>query len=93
LRHVLNEVLPHSPLRRAKTAFRVPAATWLRRPLAPLLRRQVESGSLYRDGWFKREPIARMVEEHTSGRSDWTHILWPLLTLGLWTDRMFGLDA
>ncbi len=93
LRHVLRELLPHSRLRRAKTAFRVPAANWLRGPLAPVLRDQLDQGALYRDAWINRAPVARMVDEHIAGRTDWTAVLWPLLSLGLWIDRVHGAVA
>jgi asparagine synthase (glutamine-hydrolysing) len=93
LRHVLRELVPQSQLRRAKTAFRVPAARWLRGPLAPVLRDQLDQGALYRGGWINRTPVAHMVDEHLTGRSDWTQILWPLLSLGLWIDRVHGVNA
>ena len=93
LRRVLRELVPRSRLRRNKTAFRVPAATWLRGPLAPVLRDQLDQGALYRDGWINRAPVARMVDEHIAGLSDWTQVLWPLLSLGLWVDRLHGVDG
>jgi asparagine synthase (glutamine-hydrolysing) len=93
LRHVLAELLPQSRLRRTKTAFRVPAARWLRGPLAPVLRDQLDHGALYRDGWINRAPVLHMVDNHVAGRRDWTHILWPLLSLGLWIDRVHGVNT
>lgn len=73
-----------------KTAFRVPAAEWLRGPLAPSLRDQIEHGTLYEEGWFDRAAVGRLVAEHAAARADHSDQLWPLLALGLWADRFHG---
>ena len=75
-----------------KTAFRVPAADWLRGPLAPVLDRQLEHGVLYSEGYFDREAAGALVREHRHGH-DHSDQLWPLLSLGLWVDRFCGLDG
>ena len=75
-----------------KTAFRVPAADWLRGPLAGVLRRQLERGAIYAEGYFDREAARALVAEHLSGGRDHSDQLWPLLALGLWADRFCGLD-
>lgn len=88
-----NGVIETSRLRRyRKTAFRVPAADWLRGPLASVLDRQLERGALYSEGYFDREAARALVREHRSGERDRSELLWPLLSLGLWVDRFHGLD-
>ncbi|HSZ06393.1 MAG TPA: asparagine synthase (glutamine-hydrolyzing) [Solirubrobacteraceae bacterium] len=76
-----------------KTAFRVPAADWLRGPLAPVLDRQIEHGVIYSEGYFDRDAAGALVREHRSGAHDHSDQLWPLLSLGLWADRFHGLDG
>ncbi len=76
-----------------KTAFRVPAADWLRGPLADVLRAQPEHGVLYSEGYFAREAVRALVGEHLAGARDHSERLWPLLALGLWADRFCGLDG
>jgi asparagine synthase (glutamine-hydrolysing) len=76
-----------------KRAFRVPAAEWLRGPLAPLLRRQLEHGVIYREGYFDRHAVEGLVREHAASACDHSDQLWPLLSLGLWADRFYGLDV
>jgi asparagine synthase (glutamine-hydrolysing) len=93
LRALLEEVAPQAARRRPKTAFRVPAADWLRGPLAPLLDRQVAAGSAFEEGWFDRDEASRMVAEHQAGTRDATAALWPLLAFGLWLDRVRGREA
>jgi len=84
---------PRTSRRYRKAAFLAPAAEWLRGPLAPVLHRQVQSGAIYAEGWFDRETAGRLISEHVASVRDHSELLWPLLSLGLWTDRFFGLDA
>lgn len=84
---------PRASGRYRKTAFRAPAAEWLRGSLVPVLRSQLESGVLYREGYFDRVAAGELVREHVSSICDHSDLLWPLLALGLWADRFFGLDV
>jgi len=93
VREVLRRALPGADARRAKVAFRVPAAEWLRGPLAQQLRRQVDQGALCREDWFDRNALRAMVDDHVAGRRDLNHVLWPVLALGLWLDRVRGDDG
>ena len=93
LRALLSDVLPADAAPRPKTAFRVPAAQWLRGPLAPTLAHQLDAGCLYGEGWIDRAAARGLADEHATGRHDHTQVLWPLLALGLWLDRRRGHDG
>jgi asparagine synthase (glutamine-hydrolysing) len=95
LRRMLPQDIPSSESlgRYRKTAFRVPAADWLRGPLAPVMERQLQRGTIYGEGYFERDAVRRLVQEHRAGGHDHSEQLWPLLSLGLWADRFFGLDG
>jgi asparagine synthase (glutamine-hydrolysing) len=86
VRDVLQAVLPEADVKRSKTAFRTPAAAWLRGPLGPQLH-QLETGPLCEEGWFEPAALRNAIEDHASGR-DMSHVLWPSLALGLWLDRL-----
>jgi asparagine synthase (glutamine-hydrolysing) len=91
LRALLEKLAPDTAARpRPKTAFRVPAADWLRGPLSPLLDQQLAEGAAFAEGWFDRDATARMVAEHRAGSRDASSALWPLLAFGLWLDRLRG---
>jgi hypothetical protein len=76
-----------------KTAFRVPAAEWLRGPLAPVLEQQLARGLIFKEGYFDRDAVGVLVREHATAARDHSDRLWPLLSLGLWVDRFSGLDG
>ena len=80
-----------SARRYRKKAFRVPAAEWLRGPLAATLGEQLERGTIYAEGYFDRDAVERLVREHASAQRDHSDRLWPLLAFGLWADRFHGL--
>jgi asparagine synthase (glutamine-hydrolysing) len=93
LRRLVGQLHPADGERRPKTAFRAPAADWLRGPLRTVLARQVAHGSIFDEGWFDRPVVARLVADHDAGRGDQSHVLWPILAFGLWLDRVRGRDA
>jgi asparagine synthase (glutamine-hydrolysing) len=74
-----------------KTAFRVPAAEWLRGPLAATLDEQLQRGTIYSEGYFDRGAVERLVREHAGATHDHSDRLWPILAFGLWADRFHGL--
>ena len=92
LRRLLGTQLPGGAPRRRKTAFRVPASEWLRGPLAPVLDDQLARGAVFEEGWFDRGQARRIAAQHVWGGADWTHVLWPLLSFGLWLDGFRGRD-
>ncbi len=89
-KYVLRQVLARmgAPLtsRRTKRAFRVPLAEWLRDPLAPLLAEQLASSAVYTEGWFDRDAVRRLVDEHDRRVADHSAVLWPLITFACWLD-------
>ncbi len=86
LRRVLRAALPEAAHTRAKVAFRTPARDWLRGPLAAALDDQLSSSALYEQGWFERDQVRRLVDEHRGGR-DRSSVLWPVFAFGVWLDR------
>ncbi len=84
LRQVARRHLPEPILRRPKQGFMFPVAAWFRDRLHGLLRSWLLDGAFVRDGWFRREAIERLLDEHRAGRADHHVRLWMLLNLELW---------
>jgi asparagine synthase (glutamine-hydrolysing) len=83
LKQAVADLLPAHTLKRPKQGFGVPLGRWFRGPL----RAMVEQTLLDRPRLARRLHLPRMralVDEHVSGRADWGHQLWTLLTLELW---------
>jgi asparagine synthase (glutamine-hydrolysing) len=93
LRRLVGQLNPAGGERRAKTAFRTPAADWLRGALHDVLAEQVAHGAIFAEGWFDRAGVARLVADHDAGRGDRSQALWPILAFGLWLDRLRGRDV
>jgi len=84
LKHALKGLLPSENLTRSKMGFGVPIGRWFRGELKSFLADTILSERSLSRGYFKREPIRRLIEDHTDGRRDHAHQLWTLLMLELW---------
>ncbi len=83
LRQVARSLPALSGADRAKRAFAVPMAQWLRGPLLGALQ-EAADGPLVSDGWIDGAALRRRMQAHAMGSSDQSAILWPLLVMGLW---------
>jgi asparagine synthase (glutamine-hydrolysing) len=93
LRQMLRKVLPEAAHGRRKVAFRTPTAEWLRGPLQPALREQLDSGAVYEEGWLRRGTLSALAAEHFEGTRDWSNVLWPVFGLGCWLEGFRGRAA
>ncbi|MFO1250899.1 MAG: XrtA/PEP-CTERM system amidotransferase [Inhella sp.] len=71
--------LPNEVLYRPKMGFAVPLARWFRGPLKQRVRQAILGERLASTGWFNRDYLLRLVEDHQSGKSDYSAPLWTLL--------------
>ncbi|RJP67592.1 MAG: amidotransferase 1, exosortase A system-associated [Comamonadaceae bacterium] len=72
-------LLPHDVLYRPKMGFSVPLAKWLRGPLAQRMRESVLSPRMLDSGYFNREVLQTLIQQHLSGQSDHSTSLWMLI--------------
>lgn len=84
LKNALKGLLPSENLTRSKMGFGVPIGRWFRGELKSFLKETVLSERALGRGYFKREAVKHLVDEHTDGRRDNAHQLWTLLMLELW---------
>jgi asparagine synthase (glutamine-hydrolysing) len=87
LRKAVEPLLPRDVVHGRKRGFSIPAAAWLRGELEPLARETLSAQNLGRQGFFRPEPVARLMDEHVAGREDWSRQLWGLLAFTLWYER------
>jgi len=75
----LQPYLPDDILYRPKMGFAVPLASWFRGPLRQRLRDAVLGNVLAESGLFNQDFLREMVDQHQSGRRDYSAPLWSLL--------------
>lgn len=75
----LEPYLPREVLYRPKMGFSIPLAAWFRGPLRERVRDAVLGESLAATGIFDRGYLRQMVEQHQSGRRDYSASLWTVL--------------
>lgn len=84
LKRAMRGLLPDDILHKAKRGFSIPVAAWFRGELAPLLRSTLLDERFRRRGLFDASFVARLVDDHISGRRDYANRLWAFLFLELW---------
>ena len=77
-------ILPDEILDRRKMGFSVPLKHWLRDDLYGYTRDILLDRSSVGRGYFKRESVERLVEDHRAGRRNNSARLWALLMLEHW---------
>jgi asparagine synthase (glutamine-hydrolysing) len=87
LRKAVEPLVPSEVVHGRKRGFSIPAAAWLRGELEPFARETLAPATLERQGFFRPEPVTRLLDEHAAGREDWSRQLWGLLAFTLWYER------
>jgi asparagine synthase (glutamine-hydrolysing) len=75
----LESYLPEDILYRKKMGFAVPLAAWFRGPLRQRVRDSLLGPSLASTGIFNQAYLTQMVEQHESGRRDFSAPIWTVL--------------
>ena len=87
LRKAVAPLLPREVVHGRKRGFSIPAAAWLRGELEPFARETLSADTLRRQGFFRPEAVARLVDEHVAGVEDRSRQLWGVLAFTLWYER------
>jgi asparagine synthase (glutamine-hydrolysing) len=87
LRKAAAPLLPRRIVYGRKRGFSIPAAAWLRGELEPFARDVLSSDTLRRQGYFRPEPVTRLIDRHVAGEEDLSRQLWGLLAFTLWHER------
>lgn len=79
--------IPRAIWKRPKMGFGVPIADWFRGPLRPMTHDLLLSSDARTGAYLRREIVARLVEDHETGRVNHCYRLWNLLVLEKWLRR------
>jgi asparagine synthase (glutamine-hydrolysing) len=78
-KRALERYLPREVLYRPKMGFAVPLKVWFRGPLSGRVREIVSKGRITETGIFDVPYLQTLVEQHQSGFSDHSAIIWSLM--------------
>ena len=84
LKKTLAGMLPREIIYRKKHGFGVPIGYWFRSSLKDYVRDLLLCPRALERGYFRKESVRSLVEEHQSGKRDHGHRLWALLTFEIW---------
>lgn len=84
LKEMLNGILPAEILTRRKQGFMVPLGIWFKKDLNSFVRELLNEKDIRQMNYFNFSFIRWMMDEHFSGRRNFTHKLWALIVFQLW---------
>ena len=88
LKMLAEKYLPPEVIHRRKVGFTVPLTRWFTGPLSGFVSQLLLSERCLERGYFRRDAITRMVENHIARKVDREQGLWLLITLEMW-HRLF----
>ncbi|MDA2936703.1 asparagine synthase (glutamine-hydrolyzing) [Acidobacteria bacterium AH-259-A15] len=83
-RKAMKGILPDEVLTQPKAGFGAPVDYWLSQDLREMVDDLLSESSLIQRGLFRPEAVHKFIQEHRSGRQDWSFQIWQLLTLEIW---------
>jgi asparagine synthase (glutamine-hydrolysing) len=86
-RKAIRGIVPDYVLARPKQGFAIPLGAWFRGPLRQRLR-ALESLSAALQPYVEASAVKRVLAEHLIGRRDHGAVIWRLMVLEIWLERM-----
>jgi asparagine synthase (glutamine-hydrolysing) len=86
LRRLAGDYLPVPIVKRPKQGFMLPVAYWFRHELHSFIRAFLLDSHLLQAGFWRRQSVLRLLDEHRQQRVDHHVRLWMLLNLEIWHD-------
>ncbi len=84
LKEAIRNLLPREIVHRDKMGFGVPIGEWFRQELKGYVQEILLHKRCISRGYFKKETVQQLLDEHISGKIDHGYRLWILLNLELW---------
>jgi asparagine synthase (glutamine-hydrolysing) len=84
LKKAFSDFLPEAILKRRKMGFGVPVSRWFKKELKDYIYEILLDSRTLNRGYFKREGIERLLNDHIGLRYDHSAKIWALLFLEIW---------
>jgi len=88
LKKVAERYLPHDLIYRPKSNFAVPIRRWLANELSEFVGDLLSPTAIKARGWFDPDKVSQIINDHNSGKSDYSARIYQLLTAELWAQKM-----
>lgn len=89
LKEALRDLLPDEVIFRPKMGFGVPIDSWFRNELKDYAHDVLLSEKSVKRGFFKKEEIEKILENHNSTLANYSPRIWALIALELWFQEFF----
>jgi asparagine synthase (glutamine-hydrolysing) len=89
LKETFKDLLPPSIYRRPKAGFEVPISRWLKNELKFLLDQYLADSRIKNQGIFDHKIVKQLIEQHLSGKTDTSWMLWNLIVFQSWYENYF----
>lgn len=86
-RKLANRLLPPSVLAKRKQGFAIPKAHWFQRDLKSFSRDLLLESRTTSRGYLRKDTLSRVLEQHATGRRDYSGWIWYLVVLETWFRR------
>ena len=83
-KRAVRDLLPQDIIERLKMGFGVPLDQWFRFDLREMAQDLLLSPRAVERGYFRKEFVRRLLDEHIKGVLQWHYQFWNLLMLELW---------
>ncbi len=87
LKDSYSKLIPKSLHNRKKMGFGVPIAQWLRKEWKGIAKERILEGASIQSGYFNKNNIETMFNQHCNSEADHSYSLWALLIFELWYGR------
>ena len=84
LKRTFSDLLPETILKRRKMGFGVPISRWFTKELRDYVYETLMDRKALNRGYFRKEGIKRLLDEHVALKYDHSAKIWALLTLEIW---------
>ncbi len=92
-RKAMQDALPAEVLHQPKAGFAAPVDYWLANDLREMVDDLLNESRTRSRGLFRPKVVQRVVDEHRTGKKDWSMQIWQLLTLELWMQNFLDQNS
>ncbi|MFH1537888.1 MAG: asparagine synthase (glutamine-hydrolyzing) [bacterium] len=87
MKKVMSDSLPREIIRKKKAGWHIPIAEWFRDELKNYVRETLMDSGIFETGFFKRDAILKIADDHIEGKCNNSFKLWGLMLFSHWYEQ------